>query len=89
MGFLRSNLVPIIFGVLMGTIGTFFGLFAGLQVSPLIGTFFIFPGGMLTAFLFSGIGQVWFGLPLTVVLQIVWWTFVFIVIRRLVRGPVR
>lgn len=67
----------IIFGLLMGTFGTYFGVFAGLQIAPFLGTFFIFPGGILIALLFSGIGNAPFGIPLVIVLQIVWWYFVY------------
>ena len=84
MKFSRKHIVPLIFGILMGTIGSMFGLFLGTQVSPILGNIFFFPGGLI-GLPFGGIGNMPFGILIAVICQIAWWFLIFTVIRNLIQ----
>ena len=86
---IRRDRAALTFAFLMGTVGTGFGFFAGLQIAPILGTFFIFPGGILIALIFGGIGNAPLGFFFTILLQITWWFFVFMWVKKFIaREPV-
>ena len=84
MKFSRKHIVPLIFGILMGTIGTMLGMFIGLQVWPPLANLLLFPG-LLISIPFGGIGHVQHGMLIVMALQIAWWFLIFTIIRNLIQ----